>query len=563
MTLTGPLLPPFGAAPTNWMLSPGTGAWTPPSDLTAIAAKLATATPSGAPGGVVTPGVLGETAYGLNLPPLLQGTAGPTRPGGFTAPNTSTPAYGYGLAFGRSVWLGLQGPGMSPLLTANLGQHPWNWLNQLQQPLWGTVNQAFTDALTRAKTQRDPFQLYATQVFQSAVGRVGATVSGDWGAVLGAVVDFLAGFLNGLTGGLLGHVIGLGEWLTGINLNGFVDPSSSAYAAGGQTAGVALLVLMVAAPEAMPALLAMQALGQGWSAAAAFQRGDYATGFLDLGNGILAGVGAGEAAEAGEAGSLAAAEAEAPAAAETAAEALPAGAAEAPAAGLGAAEGEAGAGPEPGRGGHAGDGQAADGGGRPVSHGGGVPHAGPEGNWQCFPPGTLAGASDGPRRVEAVRNGDRLWACNLASGEWRLCRVIQTLTREYNDRSVRVTAAGETVESTRSHAWWVVRRRGVGRAASSSRPAGRAAAGGGSGPLGGGAGPASRRPVAAARRGDGLGGGGGGWPVPRGGVQLPRGRAGVLLRRRGRLPRPQRVSGRKEQHRAADSTAEGDGGTAS
>ena len=263
VTLTGPLPPPFGSAPANWMLSPGVGAWTPPSDLTAIAAKLATATPSGAPGGVVTPGVLGETAYGLNLPPLLQGVAGPAQPGGFTAPNTSTPAYGYGLAFGRSVWLGLQGPGMSPLLTANAGQHPWGWLSQFQPALWSKVNQAFTDALARAKSLRDPFTMYASQVFQSAVGRVGATVTGDWGAVLGEVVDFLAGFLNGLTGGLLGHVIGLGEWLTGINLNGFVDTSSSAYAAGGRTAGVALLVLMVAAPGAMPALLAMQALGQG------------------------------------------------------------------------------------------------------------------------------------------------------------------------------------------------------------------------------------------------------------------------------------------------------------
>ena len=124
--------------------------------------------------------MLGETAYGLNLPPLLQGVAGPTRPGGFTAPNTSTPAYGYGLAFGRSVWLGLQGPGMSPLLTANAGQHPWAFLSQFQPALWNKVNQAFTDALARAKSLRDPFTMYASQVFQSAVGRVGATVSGDW-----------------------------------------------------------------------------------------------------------------------------------------------------------------------------------------------------------------------------------------------------------------------------------------------------------------------------------------------------------------------------------------------
>ena len=121
-------------------------------------------------------GGAGRDGLRPNLPPLLQGAGGPSGVGAagrLTAPHTGTPAYGYGLAFGRSVWLGLQGPGLSPLLTANAGMHPWNWLNQLQQPLWGTVNQAFTDALAGPR-RSDPFQLYATQVFQSAVGRVGA-----------------------------------------------------------------------------------------------------------------------------------------------------------------------------------------------------------------------------------------------------------------------------------------------------------------------------------------------------------------------------------------------------
>ena len=286
-----------------------------------------------------------------------------------------------------------------------MGQHPWGWLSQFQPALWSKVNQAFTDALARAKSLRDPFTMYASQVFQSAVGRVGATVTGDWGAVLGEVVDFLAGFLNGLTGGLLGHVIGLGEWLTGINLNGFVDTSSSAYAAGGRTAGVALLVLMVAAPGAMPALLAMQALGQGWSAAEAFQRGDYAAGFTDLGNSILAGVGAGEAAQAGKAGGLAAEASEAPAAAETAAEAVPAGVGEAPAAGLGAAEGEAGAALNPEQAGMPATAEPPEGRGEPGSHRAGVRgrHAGRR--RRCW---NEDGRASGPRAPE----GDRLRSRN-------------------------------------------------------------------------------------------------------------------------------------------------------
>ena len=201
VTLAGPTLPPFWSAPTNWMLGPGTGAWTPPSDLTAIAAKLATATPFGAPGGVVTPGVLGETAYGLNLPPLLQGVAGPAQPGGFTAPNTATPAYGYGLAFGRSVWLGLQGPGMSPLLTANTGQHPWSWLSQFQPALWSKVNRAFTDGLARARAGGSPSALCSQLAFQATVARTGATVTlPDFqGVGIGnAVSDAIASMWRGL-----------------------------------------------------------------------------------------------------------------------------------------------------------------------------------------------------------------------------------------------------------------------------------------------------------------------------------------------------------------------------
>ena len=434
------------------MGSPGSGVWTPPSDLTAIAAKLVTA----APGGVVTPGVLGEMAFGLNLPPLLQGAGGPSGsapPGGFTAPHTGTPAYGYGLAFGRSVWLGLQGPGMSPLLTANAGQHPWAFLSQFQPALWNKVNQAFTDALARAKSLRDPFTMYASQVFQSAVGRVGATVTGDWGAVLGEVVDFLAGFLNGLTGGLLGHVIGLGEWLTGINLNGFVDTSSSSYAAGGRTAGVVLLVLMVAAPGAMPALLAMQALGQGWSAAEAFQRGDYSAGFLDLGNGILAGVGAGEAAQAGEAGSVAASEAEAPAAAETAAEALPAGAAEAPAAGLGAAEGEA-LNPE-----QAGMPATAE----PPVEGEGIgkdlyPTEQCVDGESCFTAEMLVDCEGGRRRADEVRKGDRFWSRNELDpdGPVELKEVEAVFVRVAPIKNVH--AAGQVLRTTAEHPFHVAGR---------------------------------------------------------------------------------------------------------
>ena len=297
-------------------------------------------------------------------------------------------------------------------------------------------------------------------MFQSAVGRVGATVSGDWGAVLGQVVDFLAGFLNGLTGGLLGHVIGLGEWLTGINLNGFVDTSSSAYTAGGRTAGVALLVLMVAAPGAMPALLAMQALGQGWSAAEAFQRGDYATGFLDLGNGILAGVGAGAAAEAGEAGRPGGGRGGGAGGGGDGGGGGAGGRGGGAGGRAGRGGGRGGRGAQSGRGGHAGAGRAAGGGGG--DRGGAVPHRrGVQSRrrpW-LFPDRDAGCGPLGRSRVLMFRDGDERrtdLGPTTAPVDWRPCRVIQTLTATVRKHSVLITAAAETVESTEAHAFWVL-----------------------------------------------------------------------------------------------------------
>ena len=424
--------------------------------------QAGTATPSGAPGGVVTPGVLGETAYGLNLPPLLQGVAGPTQPGGFTAPNTATPAYGYGLAFGRSVWLGLQGPGMSPLLTANTGQHPWSWLSQFQPALWSKVNRAFTDALARARAGGSPSALCSQLAFQAARGFRRHGDGGRLGPVgRGHRRDVrLPGRVDGRP---VQPALGTMGWLTGINLNNLADTSSSAYT-GSYTlgvearaaAGVALMVLSVLAPELAPLIMAVQALSFGWSAAVAFQKGDWKTGVFDVGMGLLSLTGAGEALEGAEVAGLAAGEAEAPAAAETAAEAIPAGVEEAPAAELGAAEGEAGTvlNPE----------QAAPTPAEPPAEGENLYKSDESiktdpGN--CFPAGTLVGTLCGLRVIETIQADERVWAYDLITGQWRPCRVIQTFRRHYDGQSVFVTAEGDTIESTLLHPWWVVRGEGL------------------------------------------------------------------------------------------------------
>ena len=286
------------------------------------------------------PLLLGEMAYGLNLPPLLQGVAGPAQPGGFTAPNTATPAYGYGLAFGRSVWLGLQGPGMSPLLTASTGQHPWSWLSQLQPALWGKVNQAFTDALARARAGGQP---------------------------VGAV--FPAG-LPGRRGGLRRHGDGrrLGPAGRGhrlrLRLFGRPDGRPVRPGAGGAPARrhgghvvVGLPVLARGGPgDGGGGVVGAAAAGAGAGAVHLCGAGDrpgvqggdgvVPGGLEDVHRGHGAGgaidMGAGEETEVADLAELAASDTEAPLAAEGAAEAVPAGVGEAPAAGLGAEEGGAG-----------------------------------------------------------------------------------------------------------------------------------------------------------------------------------------------------------------------------
>jgi hypothetical protein len=75
----------------------------------------------------------------------------------------------------------------------------------------------------------------------------------------------------------------------------------------------------------------------------------------------------------------------------------------------------------------------------------------------CFPAGTLVATEDGLRAIEAIHAGERVWAYDLLSSTWQLCAVVQPFQRHVVGTSVFVTAAGETIESTYRHPYWVVR----------------------------------------------------------------------------------------------------------
>ena len=77
-------------------------------------------------------------------------------------------------------------------------------------------------------------------------------------------------------------------------------------------------------------------------------------------------------------------------------------------------------------------------------------------NGGCFLAGTLVATEHGHKPIETVREEDRVWAFDLVTGEWRLCRVAETYETDYIGEKIRIRVAGEWIESTRHHPVWVV-----------------------------------------------------------------------------------------------------------
>ena len=76
---------------------------------------------------------------------------------------------------------------------------------------------------------------------------------------------------------------------------------------------------------------------------------------------------------------------------------------------------------------------------------------------QCFPAGTLVATSEGLRPIETIQAGDSVWSYDVVESQWRRCAVRRTFVRDYEHLAVRITVAGETIESTFLHPYWVVR----------------------------------------------------------------------------------------------------------
>ncbi|MFB9626408.1 polymorphic toxin type 27 domain-containing protein [Nonomuraea helvata] len=73
---------------------------------------------------------------------------------------------------------------------------------------------------------------------------------------------------------------------------------------------------------------------------------------------------------------------------------------------------------------------------------------------KCFPAGTLVETEHGPRRIEDIRVGDRVWSADPATGK-RSLRAVTRLFHRTAGSLVRITTADGTLSPTEGHRFWV------------------------------------------------------------------------------------------------------------
>lgn len=75
----------------------------------------------------------------------------------------------------------------------------------------------------------------------------------------------------------------------------------------------------------------------------------------------------------------------------------------------------------------------------------------------CFLAGTPVATADGTAvAIEDIEPGDEVACADPVSGTWNTCEVEAALTREYDGELVKVEIAGDTIEATGGHPFWVI-----------------------------------------------------------------------------------------------------------
>ncbi len=75
---------------------------------------------------------------------------------------------------------------------------------------------------------------------------------------------------------------------------------------------------------------------------------------------------------------------------------------------------------------------------------------------QCFPAGTLVATDTGLKSIETIKANQKVWAYNFRTGDWSLCAVVRPLEHDYDGDLITLEVAGESIEATGNHPFWVI-----------------------------------------------------------------------------------------------------------
>jgi hypothetical protein len=75
---------------------------------------------------------------------------------------------------------------------------------------------------------------------------------------------------------------------------------------------------------------------------------------------------------------------------------------------------------------------------------------------KCFVAGTPVHTEDGPKPIEQVEVGERVWAFDRQLQQWELCRVTQTFQRRSDQLTTVRFDDGDEVTGTDGHPFWVI-----------------------------------------------------------------------------------------------------------
>ena len=80
---------------------------------------------------------------------------------------------------------------------------------------------------------------------------------------------------------------------------------------------------------------------------------------------------------------------------------------------------------------------------------------------QCFLADTLVSTEYGQIPIQTIQKGDRVWACDHVTGEWKLRPVLQFSETEHDGSIVLLTIADDLIQVTPGHPFWVIEGQGL------------------------------------------------------------------------------------------------------